>query len=349
MIIWFNNKITDLRRTPIGNRHGLKNSNRFDVARYGFASFAVLDPIVSKFVFNLELADTHAGREPEMEAWLRSVFPADKLQIEWHRCNTIPEWSAKEEELKKLNDDVIYLAATEDYVFMDSTVETWKKGIEAISADTDPTATLLICHHPEALSESRNRGTLSSDKNFGIYNNLSSVAIQVMKMQQLHNYLEYNKDRTDIGDASPNRYVYTLDNFHAPGNAKFYVTTKELCRHFDGYGPSVDPAKSPPIDIPLGFFEKEMVIKYGFTDRDPNCVNINPLAVPFVVDTVNGTDYRFTLDDIPLFWKPFIKEIIVADGIDHAAMLKARNQYYIDAGCAANTSISEEWFLNHLI
>ena len=56
MIVWFNCKITDNRLNPENiERYNLRNDNRFDVARYSFASFAPLAPLVSKFIFNLEL------------------------------------------------------------------------------------------------------------------------------------------------------------------------------------------------------------------------------------------------------------------------------------------------------
>ena len=73
-----------------------------------------------------------------------------------------------------------------------------------------------------------------------------------------------------------------------------------------------------------------MTIRYGFKDIDKNCVNINPLAeTEKVTDLEHGVDYRFTLKDIPAFWKPFIKEIIVAEGIDHNEMARARDQHML--------------------
>ena len=53
MIVWFNCKITDERLNPQNIiRYNLRDDNRFDVARYSFASFAPLEPLVSKFIFN---------------------------------------------------------------------------------------------------------------------------------------------------------------------------------------------------------------------------------------------------------------------------------------------------------
>lgn len=80
MIVWFNCKISDIRPNPQPRYH-LRNDNRFDIARYSFASFVPLLPLISKIIFNLEMADGHSHQQAEMEEWLRKIFPADKLII----------------------------------------------------------------------------------------------------------------------------------------------------------------------------------------------------------------------------------------------------------------------------
>ena len=56
------------------------------------------------------------------------------------------------------------------------------------------------------------------------------------------------------------------------------------------------------------------------------------------MDAVNGADYKFTLDDIPAFWHPYIKEIIIAPDVDSAQMNLARDQHYL-----AKTQINFPW------
>jgi hypothetical protein len=155
-----------------------------------------------------------------------------------------------------------------------------------------------------------------------------------------------NKSLAAVGD----RLIYMMDSFYVcPGVSKVYASTKELCRHFDGYNHvGADPGVIPPIAIPLGFFESEIIIKYGFDDRDTNCVNINPLKDLVTIDP-NGTDYKFVLEDIPLFWRSRIKKIIIADSINHAAMSLARNAHYQSIGRAMTPFIPNDWFINHLI
>lgn len=346
MIIWYNCKITDNRRTPIGPRFGLKQSDRFDVARYGFASFAAIESLVSKYIFTLELADDHVGRESEMEEWIRANFPADKLSIRWTRCNTIADWEAMQPELDATGDDTIYLAGNEDYVFFDSSINMWANSLTAIKNDPDPRAVFFMCHYPEQLKAGYSQGSLTADGNFGVHSEVTSIAMQVIKLDHYREYIAVNKPLAATSD----RLIYMMDSFfQCPGASKVYGPTKELCRHFDGYNHvNADPGVIPPIAIPPGFFEGNMIIKYGFNDRDPSCININPLK-PLVTVDPNGTDYKFTLEDIPLFWRPRIKQVIVADNIDHTAMTSARNQYYLQMGKAMQSTIPDSWFVNHLL
>ena len=72
-----------------------------------------------------------------------------------------------------------------------------------------------------------------------------------------------------------------------------YVPTRELVRHFDGYG-HVGKLNniSPPLFIPKGFFEKEIKIKYGFNERDNEYTNFNPSSEFLYAYSNEGTDYR---------------------------------------------------------
>ena len=346
MILWYNCKITDNRRTSTGSRFGLTPSDRFDVARYGFASFAVLEPLVSKFIFTLELADDHVGREDEMEEWIRANFPADKLSIRWSRCNTIEDWEAMQPELNDTSDSTIYLAGNEDYIFLDSNINMWANSLTAITNDPDPHAVFFMCHYPEILKMGYTHGSLSADRNFSVHCEFTAHAMQVIKLDHYFEFLAVNKPLAAVGD----RLIYMMDNFYdCPGTSKVYCSTKELCRHFDGYNHvGANPGVIPPIAIPPGFFKGNMTIKYGFDDRDSDCININPLKNFATIDP-NGTDYKFTLEDVPLFWRSRIKQIIVADNIDYAAMSSARNEHYKSVGRAMTPLIPDDWFVNHLI
>jgi hypothetical protein len=143
MIVWFNCKISDIRPNP-QPRYNLRHDDRFDIAKYSFASFAPLSPLVSKFIFNLEMADAYVGREADMEAWLKSVLPADKLELNWFRCDTKEQWEDLRNQVNELDDDLIFPAGNEDHVFMDSSITVIEELLELIKNDYFIYSTSLI-------------------------------------------------------------------------------------------------------------------------------------------------------------------------------------------------------------
>jgi hypothetical protein len=322
MIVWFNCKISDIRPNPQPRYH-LRNDNRFDIARYSFASFVPLLPLISKIVFNLEMADGHAHQQAEMEEWLRKIFPEDKLIINWYRCNNIAQWREMQALFNEIDDDLIFPAGNEDHIFMDSDIEIFRRGNIIINHDNTTAASLMTSHWPENIRAAHHyQGPIMGSVNLSWvhYSIGCNDAIRVMKKGFFNWYIDQVKD--------PNMFVFRTEHWNAitlPENL-MYVPTKEQFRHFDGYAHvNIGPDYAPPLEIPLGFFESGIVIKYGFTDRDPNCVNINPLADTLYAADGMGTDYKWCLEDIPAFWKPYIKEIIVAPDINEAEMKEARD------------------------
>lgn len=321
MIVWFNCKITDQRLNPATIiRYGLKDDNRFDVARYSFASFAPLIPLVSKFIFNLELADQHAGREAEMEAWIRQLFPEEKLSIHWYRCNHISQWKEIKQEIDLIDDDLIFPAANDDHIFMDSNIAIFKEALDTISKSENPFSVFMTSHWPESIRavhyfNGQKQGNLVS---YRIGNN---DAIRVIKKEFFELYLKAAEGSDQL--------LFRTEHWNNIGltENEIYVPTKEQFRHFDGYAHvGIGPDYTPPLEIPPGFFEGDIKIRYGFNDRVSGYVNINPTAASlYTEDKEHGTDYKWCLEDIPLFWKPFISEIAVAENVDQDLMKEARD------------------------
>lgn len=316
MLIWFNCKITNIRLHPQSIvRYNLNTDDRFDVARYSFASFVPLEPLVSKFIFNLELADDCAGREAEMEDWIRKLFPEHKIEMHWHRVNDIEGWRNILNVMDAMGETLIFPAGNEDHIFMDNSVEVFKRGLELIEADPDPCATLMTSHYPESIrAASYFKGSPSECGNYVAYNMVNNDAIRVMKRDYFAWYIDQIKTPA---------YVFRTEdwNSYAIQNNKLYIPTKEQFRHYDGYvHVGIGPNVCPPMEIPPGFFTG-MTIRYGFNDRDEGCVNINPQSKDlYTVDPANGTDYKYTLDTLPIFWRDHISQIINANNIDESAM-----------------------------
>lgn len=349
MIIWYNIKITETRLNPssAGPRGNLKSTNRFDIAKYTFASFVPLEPIISKIIFNISLEYPYQGREQELEEWIRGLFPPSKIQILWHRCNNVAQWREIQPIIDAIDDDILYLAGNDDHVFTDANTILWQRGLELLSQDSDYKSALVYCHYPELMRYGYHRNAkLIDGGNFINFKFDASISIAVTQKELYHNFLKNNKN--------PDREVYRLDGFEwEEYYSNIYMATKEISRHYDGYTHvGMDPNVCPPLDIPVGFFEKQIIIRYGFPDRDPTCVNINPLSVNLYSTDIQGADYKFNLDDIPMFWRPYIKHIEIADDIDNEQLTIARNKHYLELSSATHLAthvpIPENWVNSHL-
>lgn len=327
MIVWFNCKITDDRLNPQNIvRFNLRNDNRFDVARYSFASFEPLIPLVSRFIFNLELADQHRGREAEMESWLRSIFPQEKLVLHWYRRDTIAQWKELQKEIQDLDDDLIFPAGNEDHIFLDSTAEVFAQGLKLISQDPDPYAVLMTSHWPESIRAAYvYQGQLSDCANYVCYNMPNNDAIRVMKRSYFDQYIESVRDESMT--------LFRTEQWNSIGlaNNKIYVPTKEQFRHFDGYAHvQVGPEVCPPMEIPPNFFNG-MTIRYGFSDRNNNCLNVNPATIDLhTVNQESGTDYKFVLSEFPAFWQRYTKELVQNPNIKSEDLDAAYDTYLLD-------------------
>jgi hypothetical protein len=272
MIVWFNCKISDIRLTPQPRYH-LRTDDRLDVAKYSLASFRPLDKVTSKWIFNFELADGCAGREEEFGAWIRENFPEDKTVINWYRCNNYEQWQEIADLINAESDNLIFPAGNEDHIFMDSDIELFKEGLELVANDPDTNAVLFTSHFPETMRASYyyNPEGITDNGHYAWYSMGNNDALRVMKKDFFNYYVEVMKNR--------NMTFYRTEDWNSVGlpTCKMYCPTKEQFRHYDGYGHvQIGADVCPPLEIPSGFFEKSMIVKYGYDQRQEGCVNINP-------------------------------------------------------------------------
>jgi hypothetical protein len=106
---------------------------------------------------------------------------------------------------------------------------------------------------------------------------------------------------------------------------KVIIPYKEIARHFDGYfHQGITNNQVPSLDIPEGFFNNNIKIRYGYDDRKEGWVNINPKSEYYYAFDKSGTDYKFTLEELPLFWKHRISEIDINPNIDEEELIQYR-------------------------
>lgn len=356
MIVLVNVKITDHRLINYKNgiRPGYPSFNRLDVFKYTLSSYSSMSECVSKFILYIELSHEFINNKTDLEKFIYDILPKDKLIIKWYRNNYISDWRSVYEEISKIDDDLIWLACNDDHVFLDNSLDLLKDGLNILQNDCDDLSSIYYSHWSEGIRIANHfNGELDSNGNFvkfpwGIYD-----GILIIKKKRFYKYwFEYNDD---------GRLWFKPDYFYnirPPMIGNFYVPTKEIVRHFDGYGHVGNFANIvPALTIPSGFFEKNIQIKYGYPYRINNCININPKISNLYSVDPDGTDYKWSLVDIPLFWKNRISNIDINPDINYDDLNDYRNFHLLSMAKCCNKSYCIqflslppiEWINKHLL
>ena len=356
MIVLFNVKITDTRiGYPYARASWYPVSNRFDIFKYALASHAVLAPVTDKFIFYIDLAE-FAPRQAELEAYMLSIFPAEKLEIVWRRIDYTHEWRAECDRLFADDDQVIWYSGNDDHIFIDSGVDVVRAGIQALKNDPDPLAIMYYSHWTSQMRMALHyNGELTEDKNFVKYHWENFDSIHMMKVARFKRYWF----DSDCG----NNVIYRSDDLgHRFGlklPSTIYAPTKELVRHYDGdshVGNLLNIA--PSMYIPPGFLDGTMKVRIGFNDHLEGWTNLNPAAEWLYGFSPNGADFRWTSEDIPLCWIDKIEVVDTAPTYDVAQMRQARDAAFLAMTHLPITTFGitfdhqgfpAEWFSNHLL
>jgi len=366
MILLFNVKITNARRFNYRQSAHYPNDDRMDVFKYCLASHAALLPLVSKAIFYIRISEEFKHRTDELSNYIKSLFPEDKLELIWDRNDTQEEWKLVYEKIKDIPDDLIWMAGNDDHVFIDSNIDTLKNGLDLLEKDENPLAMLYYSHWPEQMRMAKyNNAELLEGGEYVKYNWSSFDSIQIIKKERFRQYWFEGEHVSTMRHAGVliTDMLFKTDNLlhvRGPMTAPAYVPTKEMVRHFDGYGHIGNFNNStPPLFIPPGFWDNEINIKYGFQDRDNNFTNLNPSHSLLYAGSPVGTDYRWAPEDIPIFWKDKVNSLIKNEGINEEEMKKARNENIIkcsreNMNCynvlfQNNHQPPEEWFKKHFI
>ena len=358
MIVLFNVKITDIRMGyPYTRGSWMPNPERFDVFRYCLASTAVLEPLVTKFAFYITLAPELLHRRAELDKYIHELFPEHKLHLVWSRNDLGIHWRKSCEDILSDPDEIVWLAANDDHIFIDSNLDMVESAINWLALDPDPNAVIYYSHWPEQMRMSKHyNGELTSDGNFIRYNWETFDGIMMLKAGRLAKYWE-----RDYGDAlmfKPD-YLGAYHNYRCPSNV--YAPTKEIVRHYEGYshvGTGCDNI-TPPLFIPPGFFEKDIKIGIGYQERDDSWTNFNPAGEWLYNFHPNGTDYRWVEEDIPLFWSNRLGLVSHSSDYDKEFMYQARDAAFLAATRVPMRCFDiefthtdyhpTEWFTKHLI
>lgn len=305
----------------------IKRDNRGDVFKYSLSSYSSFNPLIEKCHFYIQLDDDYIDRKQELEDFILSTFSKEKVNLNWYRHNYRNEW--KDFCDKQIDDnEIVLFLNNDDHAFIDYNTEMIESGIELLKNDPDPCAAIYTSHWPEQMRLSYHLNPeLTSDKNFFKFQWNNFDAIHILKGIRLKKYWE-----NDWGSLE----LYKSDHLHSQNYSlpsTFYSPTREILRHFDGYA-HVGRVENivPPLYIPPGFFENDIKLRFGFTDFCEGCINVDATAKTIrSFDSESYVDFRWVLEDIPLFWIPRISSIEYSENYDQNEQKRMRDFYFIES------------------
>jgi hypothetical protein len=328
MKVLFNVKITDVRMGyPYKRAEWMPNPERMDVFKYCLASTAVLEPLVSKFIFCITISPELLHRQEELYEYIDSLFPKEKLVMIPQRCDFGCDNYLDDPE------EIIWLACNDDHIFIDNSLDVVDSAITTLKADPDPNAVMYYSHWPEQMRMSKYyNGELASDGDFIRYDWETYDGIMMLKAGRLKKYWD-----RDYGNALMFKvdYLGAHHGYVCPGPV--YAPTKEIVRHYEGYSHVNDNMPQtlenivPPIFIPPGFFEGDVKIAIGFNERDDSWTNFNPASEWLYNSKPSGTDYRWVEEDIPLFWQSRLGKVTHSSDYDQQLNYQARDTAFLVA------------------
>ena len=331
MILFCNTFITETKPS-IGKgfvyRENLKSFSNFDIFKYSLASLAVAYKW-SKVILYVELDEMYKNREDELKKFIGDVFGDFPITYQNTRNNYQNDWK-KSYEL--LDDNLIWFYCNHDHIFLDNTTEYLTELVNEMQ--NEQLCSLQFSHWSENIRTAK-QGSHAPPKDPSTYkihqNHISLIAnnfdsIQIITKDLYHEWWctgEFNH----IKLPRPDFFGIGLAEIKPIPYHKVIIPLKEICRHFDGYQhvqPAITNNQCPAIDIPLGFFEKDIKIRYGYDDYKEGWTNINPKNEYYYAYNKSGTDYKFTLKDLPLVWNSRISTVDSNSDINEEEILQYR-------------------------
>lgn len=336
MILIFNVKITQQRLTNYYRAPWLPYYDRADIFMYTLHSLVPLKPLITRAVFFIEVGAEFAGRAEEIYSTVRTLFPqADLYQ---YRNFYSSDWRKNFDKILDLSGDPktpIFIGCNDDHVFMDYDTDIFESGLDLIRNGDDKFSALYYSHFSEQCRYSQyKQGQLTADGNWIRYRHSNFDAIQVVTQARFITYW-----MPDYG-TTPMFRPDCLAPHHPGMVSDMFCPTRPQFEHYDGYSHlnwhlPVDMRVNldniiPPMVIPPGFFESQMRVRYGYDDHLDGWININPSSSNLYAADRQGADYRWTLDDIPLFWRDRIVETNINPAADLNILKQQRDQNFIN-------------------
>jgi hypothetical protein len=339
------------------DRGNLNKDNKIDVLKYTLSSLAMMYPW-KRVIIKVQLDTDYNTEENKnnLENFIREEFKNFELHFSFKRNLIQQDWIDTYELIK--DDNFIFNYCSHDHVFIDYSSEYIERIINSVKHDTHPYTTILVSHFSDFIRTAKagppRHNNLSPEyyqvnykieEEYTSYENYNYDSITIISKTLYEDW--YMKGEWDsvyhlyppntfksghlelpridgVGITDLNFIRNKVLNIPTP-KQKIIVPYKELARHYDGYFyHGITNNQVPSIDIPIGFFENNIKIRYGYDDRKEGWVNINPKSEYYYAYDKSGVDYKFTLKEIPLFWKNRISEVDMNPNIDEEEMIQYR-------------------------
>lgn len=355
MILLFNVKITSQGLSYYHRADWLPKYDRLDIFKYCLASYTALLPVLSKCLLFIQLDPEFEHRKEELENYIHTIYPKDKLELHWYRNNYTRDWRDICDKYLQNDNELVWFAGNDDHIFIDYNLDVIRAGIKLLNEDLDPYSVIYYSHWPEQMRLSlHHNGELTADKNYIKFTWRTFDAIRIMKAVRFKQYWKDN----DFGDT----IVYRTDHLWHAGyqlTGPVYAPTRELVRHYDGYSHVGELANiTPPLYIPPGFFDRQMRVRIGYNNRLDGYTNLYAASERLYAAHPTGADYRWVIEDIPLFWRQHIADIDVNLDQNILGLQQARDAAFLAStrtpmNCYSITfdhtgSAPADWFSNHL-
>jgi hypothetical protein len=334
MILFCNTFITETPVNPSwgyqkqNSRKNLKSFSSLDIFKYSLASLSIAYDW-SKVILKISLDDCYKHRQEELEYFIKKEFGRFNLILEWKRNEYQNDWK-KDYEL--IDDNLIWFYCNHDHIFIDSSKDYLTQLVEEIKHKE--LFSLQFSHWPENIRTAKMGGhylpydpsTYMIENNYISVDSISFDSIQIITKKLYYEWW-FDGEFNNIKLPRPDYFGVGLAEIKPMPIHKTLIPLKEICRHFDGYhhvNPPITNDQCPAIDIPDGFFNNNIKIRYGYDDYKEGWVNINPKNPHYYAYDKSGTDCKFTLEDLPLVWKDKISSLDLNKDTDKEEMIQYR-------------------------
>lgn len=304
MILYINVFITNNRSNRRDHvKIDFQTDDRLDIFKYTLASLAVIN--WSNVFIHSKLDKEYEPRAKELEHYVHQLFT--NVEFKTERSEYQKQWQKNCRNVLDKSDDLIWYMCNDDHVFVDSDLNLIQEAQQTMSSDPSKFKSLYFSHWPETLRWFAGKNAQKTG-NFLISKRNITDGIQLVNKDLLHNWWFENHYGNEMMRRSDD--IMTILPKEKLTEFTCYAPTKEIVRHFDAYGHVRIPATiCPPYTIPPGFFENDIKISYCSDYYRKGWVNIDPTNLHYQATNELGTDYKWLIEDIPLFWKDRISKV----------------------------------------